>query len=54
MTGAADFMASDMLHNSFYVALLDYPILAGHMAKDGAGHAMIVVDRDNLNLPEYR
>ncbi|KAJ2001957.1 hypothetical protein H4R26_003856 [Coemansia thaxteri] len=53
-TDTADFMTSDMLRNSFYVALLDFPILAGHLVMDGAGHATIVVDRDNLNLPEYR
>ncbi|KAJ2255556.1 hypothetical protein GGI13_001558 [Coemansia sp. RSA 455] len=35
------------------MTLLDFPILVGHLEMDGSGHARIVVDRDNLNLPEY-
>ncbi|KAJ2345453.1 hypothetical protein GGH92_004044 [Coemansia sp. RSA 2673] len=46
-------MPSQLLRDSFIMTLLDFPILVGHLEMDGSGHARIVVDRDNLNLPEY-
>ncbi|KAJ2009655.1 hypothetical protein GGI04_000227 [Coemansia thaxteri] len=52
--GGSDFMPLELLRESFFVALKDYPILAGRQVMAGRGHAKIVVDKDNLNLPEYR
>ncbi|KAJ1998711.1 hypothetical protein GGI04_004884, partial [Coemansia thaxteri] len=52
--GSTEFMISKHLRDSLYVTLLDFPILAGHLVMDGYGHASIVVDRANLNLPDYR
>ncbi|KAJ1862592.1 hypothetical protein LPJ78_004610 [Coemansia sp. RSA 989] len=46
-----DFMPSEQLRNSFLRALQDFPILAGHLVAQGRGY--IVVDKNNLNMPEY-
>ncbi|KAJ2696913.1 hypothetical protein H4218_004279 [Coemansia sp. IMI 209128] len=48
------FMPADALRASFYKALLEFPVLAGHLHMDSVGRGSIVVDRNNLNLPEYR
>ncbi|KAJ2903879.1 hypothetical protein GGI21_004378, partial [Coemansia aciculifera] len=48
------FMATDTLKDSLYTALLDFPILVGHLVMDGGGRAKVVVDKNNLNLPEFR
>ncbi|KAJ2248912.1 hypothetical protein GGI13_004468 [Coemansia sp. RSA 455] len=45
-------MPAEKLRESFYTALLDFPILVGHLEADGSGHAKVVVDKDNLNIPE--
>ncbi|PIA15734.1 hypothetical protein COEREDRAFT_44435 [Coemansia reversa NRRL 1564] len=47
------FMPSDLLRAAFLRALQDFPILAGHMIVDEKGHGSIVVDKNNLNMPEY-
>ncbi|KAJ2054821.1 hypothetical protein GGI17_006789, partial [Coemansia sp. S146] len=48
-----EFMPTELLRESFYTALLDFPILVGHLEADGSGHAKVVVDPDNLNVPEF-
>ncbi|KAJ2784035.1 hypothetical protein H4R18_001348 [Coemansia javaensis] len=50
---AGDFMPSDALRTSFYRALQRYPILAGNLRCEGQGRTTVVVERDNLNMPEY-
>ncbi|KAJ2039126.1 hypothetical protein IW146_000532 [Coemansia sp. RSA 922] len=52
-TNDSDFMPAEQLRESFYTALLDFPILVGHLETDGSGHAKVVVDKDNLNIPEF-
>ncbi|KAJ2089210.1 hypothetical protein GGI09_006300 [Coemansia sp. S100] len=52
-TNDSDFMPAEQLRESFYTALLDFPILVGHLEADGSGHAKVVVDKDNLNIPEF-
>ncbi|KAJ1892347.1 hypothetical protein LPJ81_005576, partial [Coemansia sp. IMI 209127] len=52
-TGSEDFMASDVLKAGFYKALSHFPILVGHLQPDGVGGMNVVVDRNNLNMPEY-
>ncbi|KAJ2014969.1 hypothetical protein GGI14_004553 [Coemansia sp. S680] len=52
-TNDSDFMPAEQLRESFYTALLDFPILVGHLETDGSGHAKVVVDPDNLNIPEF-
>ncbi|KAJ2877773.1 hypothetical protein H4R27_006080 [Coemansia aciculifera] len=47
------FMPVEKLRELFYTALLDFPILVGHLEADGSGHAKAVVDPDNLNVPEF-
>ncbi|KAJ1958635.1 hypothetical protein EC988_000186 [Linderina pennispora] len=51
--GSPDFMDSDALRTAFYKTLAKYPILAGHIRMDGHGQAKVVVDKDDLNMPEY-
>ncbi|KAJ2066174.1 hypothetical protein GGH13_005822 [Coemansia sp. S155-1] len=57
-TMAADkrdlFMPGDALRDSFYKTLLEFPLLAGHLYMGAEGRGSVVVDRNNLNLPEYR
>ncbi|KAI8318123.1 hypothetical protein GQ54DRAFT_267364 [Martensiomyces pterosporus] len=48
-----DFMPSKQLKAAFYLALQAFPILAGHLRQTGNGRYTMVVDRDNLNMPEY-
>ncbi|KAJ2682750.1 hypothetical protein H4R19_007085, partial [Coemansia spiralis] len=50
---SAPFMPSDVLRSSFLRALQEFPILAGHLVFNGSGRGFVVVDRDNLNMPEY-
>ncbi|KAJ2834716.1 hypothetical protein GGI24_000279 [Coemansia furcata] len=49
----SEFMPTEMLRETFYMALLDFPMLVGRLEADGAGHAKVVVDQDNLNVPEF-
>ncbi|ORX69148.1 hypothetical protein DL89DRAFT_172081 [Linderina pennispora] len=51
--GSPDFMDSDALRTAFYKTLAKYPILAGYIRMDGHGQAKVVVDKDDLNMPEY-
>ncbi|KAJ2573125.1 hypothetical protein GGH95_004072 [Coemansia sp. RSA 1836] len=48
-----EFMTTELLRESFYTAVLDFPILVGHLVMDSGGRAKVVVDKDNLNLPEF-
>ncbi|KAI8318367.1 hypothetical protein GQ54DRAFT_249514, partial [Martensiomyces pterosporus] len=52
-SAADNFMLSEQLKTAFYLALQQFPILAGHLKQTGDGHFSIVVDKDNLNMPEY-
>ncbi|KAJ2512753.1 hypothetical protein GGI11_000280 [Coemansia sp. RSA 2049] len=52
-TDDADFMPSKVLKHGFYKALARFPIMAGHLQADGKGGTQVVVDRNNLNMPEY-
>ncbi|KAJ1754914.1 hypothetical protein LPJ69_005263, partial [Coemansia sp. RSA 1752] len=48
-----DFMPNDVLRESFYRALERFPILAGYLRSEGTGKTTVVVDRNDLNMPEY-
>ncbi|KAJ2751160.1 hypothetical protein GGI19_004657 [Coemansia pectinata] len=50
---ADDFMPSDVIRLSFYRALKQFPILAGYLRPEGQGQTSVVIDRDDLNMPEY-
>ncbi|KAJ2801390.1 hypothetical protein H4R20_003688, partial [Coemansia guatemalensis] len=47
------FMPSGLLRAAFLRTLQDFPILAGRIIIDGDGRGSIVVDKSNLNMPEY-
>ncbi|KAJ2815285.1 hypothetical protein FBU31_006981, partial [Coemansia sp. 'formosensis'] len=49
----SEFMPTELLRESFYMTLLDFPALVGRLEVDGSQRAKIVVDKDNLNLPEF-
>ncbi|KAJ2241647.1 hypothetical protein GGH97_004208 [Coemansia sp. RSA 475] len=50
--GQSDFMSSSLLRASFLRTLQEFPIMAGHLVvRDTRGY--IVVDKNNLNMPEY-
>ncbi|KAJ2031398.1 hypothetical protein IWW57_000729 [Coemansia sp. S610] len=50
---AADFMPNDAIRLSFYRALKQFPILAGYLRPEGTGQTSVVIDKDDLNMPEY-
>ncbi|KAJ1941158.1 hypothetical protein FBU59_003581 [Linderina macrospora] len=50
---SAEFMNPDLLRTTFYKTLTVYPILAGNVCMDDHGQARVVVEKDNLNMPEY-
>ncbi|KAJ1957146.1 hypothetical protein GGI12_005106, partial [Dipsacomyces acuminosporus] len=52
--GSADFMPSGVLEQSFYKTLQHFPILVGHIKELGNGYFSAAVDKENLNMPEYR
>ncbi|KAJ2477571.1 hypothetical protein IWW56_004253 [Coemansia sp. RSA 2131] len=47
------FMPNNVLRDSFYRALMRFPILAGYLRSEGTGKTTVVVDRGDLNMPEY-
>ncbi|KAJ1718701.1 hypothetical protein LPJ61_006507, partial [Coemansia biformis] len=53
-SGAADFMPTSLLEESFVDLLHEYPLLSGALHENKRGRYTIVVDRDNLNLPEFK
>ncbi|KAJ1958243.1 hypothetical protein GGI12_004786, partial [Dipsacomyces acuminosporus] len=42
------------MEDAFYKALQQFPFFAGYVHHRGGGHARIVVDKDNLNMPIYK
>ncbi|KAJ2063870.1 hypothetical protein GGI17_001363, partial [Coemansia sp. S146] len=48
-----EFMPTELLRESFFATLLEFPILVGHLVMDSSGCAKVVVDPDNLNAPEF-
>ncbi|KAJ1959124.1 hypothetical protein GGI12_004501 [Dipsacomyces acuminosporus] len=51
---SSHFMPFDVLKRSFYRALQHYPILVSHIREPARGIFEAVVDKGNLNMPEYR
>ncbi|KAJ1880520.1 hypothetical protein H4R99_002167 [Coemansia sp. RSA 1722] len=49
-----EFMPFEAIRTSFYKALKQFPILAGYLRPEGDGRTSVVVDRDDLNMPEYK
>ncbi|KAJ2515905.1 hypothetical protein H4217_004908 [Coemansia sp. RSA 1939] len=47
------FMPPKLLHDAFYRALQDFPILAGHMKTDNYSRMYVDVNKDDLNMPVY-
>ncbi|KAJ1643004.1 hypothetical protein J3B02_002244 [Coemansia erecta] len=53
-SNAANFMPFDVIRTSFYKALKQFPILCGYLRSEGNGQTSVVVDRSDLNMPEYK
>ncbi|KAJ1957483.1 hypothetical protein GGI12_005014, partial [Dipsacomyces acuminosporus] len=51
--GSDDFMPFDALKRSFYKALQYFPVLVGRIKEVGKNKFDVVVDKDDLNMPEY-
>ncbi|KAJ2791900.1 hypothetical protein GGI18_000811, partial [Coemansia linderi] len=49
----SSFMPSNMLQASLYSALKEFPLLLGHVRDGPGGQAKVVVDKHDLNLPEF-
>ncbi|KAI7827827.1 hypothetical protein BX661DRAFT_205421 [Kickxella alabastrina] len=52
--GSDTFMPTDMLRDSFFTTLAEFPILLGRLQVDGSGKTVVVVDENNLNMPEFK
>ncbi|KAJ1741586.1 hypothetical protein LPJ68_002715 [Coemansia sp. RSA 1086] len=52
--GNDDFMPTSALKVSLYMALRDFPLLLGYIQDEKDGTASVVVDKDNLNLPDFQ
>ncbi|KAI9500000.1 hypothetical protein BX070DRAFT_231044 [Coemansia spiralis] len=48
------FLSSDILEASFYKTLEEFPVLAGYLKADSNSRTYIDVDKDNLNMPEFK
>ncbi|KAJ1889496.1 hypothetical protein LPJ66_008004 [Kickxella alabastrina] len=48
-----DFMATATLKASLFMALKEFPILVGHIKSADSGLDAVVIDRDNINMPEF-
>ncbi|KAJ1794169.1 hypothetical protein LPJ67_000925 [Coemansia sp. RSA 1938] len=51
--GSDDFMPTGLLCKSFYRTMQQLPILAGRVKSKGIGNVSIVVDANDVNIPEY-
>ncbi|KAJ1958597.1 hypothetical protein EC988_000212 [Linderina pennispora] len=49
-----DFMPAHQLEEGFYKTLKQFPTLAGYLRQKPDNGLEIVIDKDDLNLPEYR
>ncbi|PIA13754.1 hypothetical protein COEREDRAFT_99348 [Coemansia reversa NRRL 1564] len=49
-----DFMPTQLLKDSFFKVLCEFPYLAGVLQRTDDGSLKVVVDMDNLNLPEFK
>ncbi|KAJ2829425.1 hypothetical protein IWW50_000859 [Coemansia erecta] len=47
-------MSSQLLQESLYETLNDFPILAGDLEQTKNKQLQVVIDKDNLNLPDYK
>ncbi|KAJ2890362.1 hypothetical protein GGI21_006191, partial [Coemansia aciculifera] len=47
------FMPSDILQASLYTALKEFPLLLGHIRKGTGGLSKVVIDKHDLNMPEF-
>ncbi|KAJ2509139.1 hypothetical protein IWW47_000182 [Coemansia sp. RSA 2052] len=47
------FMPSNILQTSLYTALKEFPLLLGHIQNGPSGLAKVVIDKHNLNMPEF-
>ncbi|KAJ2820433.1 hypothetical protein GGI24_004488, partial [Coemansia furcata] len=47
-------MPTSLLRESLFATLVDFPILVGHLSMDSSGSAKVVIDKDNLNIPDIR
>ncbi|KAI9503057.1 hypothetical protein GGI25_003503 [Coemansia spiralis] len=50
---SADFMSSGILRDSFFRTMQQFPIFAGRIKGEGRGRISIVIDKDNVNMPDY-
>ncbi|KAJ2862012.1 hypothetical protein GGI22_002305, partial [Coemansia erecta] len=46
-------IAPNVLKDSFYKTLEEFPILAGRIKTGNDSRNFVAIDRDNLNLPDY-
>ncbi|ORX68093.1 hypothetical protein DL89DRAFT_258695 [Linderina pennispora] len=53
-TGAGDFMPGNTLKEGFYRTLTLCPWFAGDIKQTSGGGMEVIVDKDNLNMPDYR
>ncbi|KAJ1720384.1 hypothetical protein LPJ53_004976 [Coemansia erecta] len=53
-TGSSAFMQSEPLRNSFFATMQQVPMFAGRIKTKGRGRVSIAVNKNNINMPDYR
>ncbi|KAJ1822545.1 hypothetical protein LPJ56_000700 [Coemansia sp. RSA 2599] len=52
--GSNAFMPSDVLRNAYFKTLQQMPVLSGSLRPKSRGNISIVIDPENVNLPDYK
>ncbi|KAJ2849349.1 hypothetical protein IWW36_002686, partial [Coemansia brasiliensis] len=50
----SNFMSANLLHQSLYIVLEEYPIFVGHLQQITTGKCRVIVDSSNPNLPRFQ
>ncbi|KAJ2718699.1 hypothetical protein GGI07_005635 [Coemansia sp. Benny D115] len=53
-TGNPEFMSTDSLYNSFFRTMQEMPIFGGRVTQQCGGQINVVVNKDDINMPDYR
>ncbi|KAJ2759785.1 hypothetical protein H4S06_002056 [Coemansia sp. BCRC 34490] len=48
-----DFMPAEILERAFYMAMKEFPILAGTLKSNASSRLYVEIDKNNLNMPVY-
>ncbi|KAJ1899798.1 hypothetical protein LPJ66_001884 [Kickxella alabastrina] len=52
--GSDEFMPMRVMRDSLFTTLVGFPILVGRLQVESSGKTVVVVDENNLNIPEFK